>query len=90
MGFLHNVEATKGFERRKLRDPFCFVRRPLPAGTDSTVGRRQAHIIWATLSKKQNTKAQDPARDLEEGSGASASSASHWAPLAGMNDGAQE
>lgn len=46
MGFLYNVEATNGFERRKLRDPFCFVRRPLPAGADSTVGRREACIIW--------------------------------------------
>lgn len=84
------METTNGFERRKLRDPFCFVRRPLPAGADSTVGRREACIIWATLFKKQNRKAQDPAGDLEEGSGASAASASHWAPLDGTNDGAQE
>lgn len=53
MGFLYNVETTNGFERRKLRDLFCFVRRPLPAGADSMVGRREACIIWATLFKKQ-------------------------------------
>lgn len=90
MGFLYNMEATNGFERRKLRDPLCFMRRPLPAGATRRLGDVKPVSLGQLCLRNRIEKLRILLGTWKRGPELPQPLLHTGPPLDGMNDGAQE